>query len=344
MLEAGKSKPVTPQTLFLAASTAKPIVAVAALHYVENGALNLDSDVNLSLVSWRVPENEFTEKEKVTLRRLLSHNAGVTVEGFRGYALGEEVPGLIQILNGEWPANSDPIRVDIVPGTQHRYSGGGYMIVQQLLEDAFGKSFPDILHDSVLEPWGMTTSTFESPLPEQFHFKAAAGHRADGTTIPGGWHTCPEMGPGASMWATSSDLAQFAIKVMQSYLGQPDGVLSQNMAVEMLTPQIANRGLGPVLLHDGDELFYFMHPVSDVTFRNRDSLFSGQSSIEDKRIALVKWITCRCSGLAPIPSGPVPFDIDQTFLKPLLPAEIGQHPHHHTDDHPPDHEITPLPF
>jgi CubicO group peptidase (beta-lactamase class C family) len=259
LLEADEREPVTPETLFQAASVAKAVVAVAALHYVESGALDLESDVNQSLVSWQVPENEFTVEEKVTLRRLLSHSAGVTVGGFRGYALGEQVPNLQQILNGQWPANSPPIRVDTVPGTEYRYSGGGYMIVQQLLEDVVGKPFSEIMHKSVLEPWGMTASTFESPLPEQLRSIAASGHRADGAVIPGGWHTYPEMGAGASMWATPSDLAQFAIRVMQAYAGQADEVLSHAMAIEMLTPQIDSHGLGPGLQDDGGDLFYFMH-------------------------------------------------------------------------------------
>jgi CubicO group peptidase (beta-lactamase class C family) len=192
---------------------------VAALQYVQRGALELDGDVNQSLISWQVPANEFTTEERVTLRRLLSHSAGVTVEGFRGYAVGEELPNLRQILNGEWPANSPPIRVDIVPGTQHRYSGGGYMIVQQLLEDVVGKPFPDIMQESVLGPWEMA----------------------------------------ASMWATSSDLAQFAIRVMRSYVGQSDAALSPDIAIQMLTPHIENRGLGPLLYDEGGDLFYFMH-------------------------------------------------------------------------------------
>jgi len=260
VLEAGKNEPVTPQTIFQTGSIAKLVVAVIALQYVERGALELDSDVNQSLVSWQVPENEFTLEEKVTLRRLLSHSAGVTVGGFRGYALGEQVPDLQQILNGEWPANSPPIRVDTVPGTLHRYSGGGYMIVQQLLEDVTGEYFPDITRESVLEPWGMTDSTFESPLPERLRLIAASGHRADGSTIPGGWHTYPEMGAGASAWSTSSDLARFAIRVMQSYAGQSDSVLSSSMTIQMLTTQIDKLGLGPELYDDGGDLFYFAHP------------------------------------------------------------------------------------
>ena len=260
MLEAGENTPVTPGTLFQTGSIAKLVVAVAALHYVERGALDLDSNINQSLVSWQVPENEFTVNEKVTLRRLLSHNAGVTVDGFRGYAFGEQVPGLKQILNGEFPANSPPIRVDLVPGSQYRYSGGGYMIVQQVLEDILGESFPEIIQNTVLEPWGMSASTFESPLPVQLQAIAASGHRADGTAIPGGWHTYPEMGAGAGMWATSSDIAQFAIHLMQAYVGQSDGMLSQAMVIEMLTPQIDDRGLGPLVHAEGADLFYFMHP------------------------------------------------------------------------------------
>jgi len=266
ILEAGRSEPVTPGSLFQPASIAKLVVAVTALRYVEAGALDLDGDVNQRLVSWQVPENEFTAAAKVTLRRLLSHSGGVTVEGFRGYALGEEVPNLRQVLNGEWPANSPPVRVNVVPGTQYRYSGGGYMIVQQLLEDLTGKPFPAIVRDSVLEPWGMTSSTFVSPLPDTSRANAASGHRANGSAIPGRWHTYPEMGSGASMWSTASDLAQFAIRIMQSYEGQSDGVLSHSMAVQMLTPQIESRGLGPVVLNDGGDLFYFMHPGANDGF------------------------------------------------------------------------------
>ena len=268
VLEAGGSEQVTPETLFQVASIAKPVVAVAALYYVERGFVDLDSDVNSRLVSWQVPENEFTVEEKVTLRRLLSHSAGVTVGGFRGYALGEEVPNLQQILNGEWPANSPPIRVDIVPGIQYRYSGGGYMIVQQLMEDVTGEPFQDIIQNSVLEPWGMTASTFESPLPERLRTIAAFGHRADGLPIPGGWHTYPEMGSGASMWSTPSDLAQFGIGVMLSYAGESDEVLSQAMAIQMLTPQIDDRGLGPVVHDDGGDLFYFMHPGANDGYKS----------------------------------------------------------------------------
>ena len=123
-------KPVTPDTLFQAASISKPVAALAALRLVQDGKLNLDEDVNIKLRTWKVPDNAFTVKEKVTVRRILSHSAGLTVHGFAGYASDEPIPTVVQILNGEKPANSEPIRVDIVPGTLWRYSGGGYVVLQ----------------------------------------------------------------------------------------------------------------------------------------------------------------------------------------------------------------------
>ena len=114
----------------------------------------------------------------------------------------------------------------------------------------------------------MTATTNEFPLPEDLRTAAAVGHRADGSPIPGGWHTYPEMGAGASMWSTPSDLAKFAIEVMLSYRGESNKVLSQDMTIEMLTPQIEDRGLGPVVLDEGDDLFYFLHPGANEGYRN----------------------------------------------------------------------------
>ena len=208
--EAGTQTPVTPRTLFQAASVSKPVAALAALRLVEQGRLVLDEDVNAKLKSWKVPENEFTKAEKVTLRRLLSHTAGLTVHGFGGYPADVPVPSLAQVLDGEKPANSAAIRVDIVPGTVWRYSGGGYTVMQQLLIDVTGRAFPDILAELVLKPVGMTDSTYEQPLPEARRGGAAAGHTSDGKLLPGRCHTYPEMAA-AGLWTTPTDLARFLL-------------------------------------------------------------------------------------------------------------------------------------
>jgi CubicO group peptidase (beta-lactamase class C family) len=121
---------VSLETLFQAASMSKPVAAVAALQLVEDGRVSLDEDVNLRLKSWKVPATDFTVKKPVTLRGLLTHTAGLTVHGFRGYAEGETVPTVPELLNGAKPANSAAVRVDIEPGTQWRYSGGGYTVAR----------------------------------------------------------------------------------------------------------------------------------------------------------------------------------------------------------------------
>jgi CubicO group peptidase (beta-lactamase class C family) len=137
--EAGGAKPVTTATLFQAASISKPVTSAAALYVVERDRLSLDEDVNRRLVSWKVPKSEFTINEKVTLRRLLNHTSGANIEGgFNGYDINDPLPTIKQTLNGDKPANHEPIVVDFVPGSKWRYSGGGYAIVQELLIDTAG--------------------------------------------------------------------------------------------------------------------------------------------------------------------------------------------------------------
>src|SRR5687768_12971100 len=160
-LEVGNNKPVTTDTLFQACSISKPITAMAAMYLVQQGKLNLDEDVNQKLFSWKIPKNKFTKDKKVTLRKLLSHTAGITVSGFRGYSADEQVPTLPQVLDGIEPANSAPIRVDTIPGTQWRYSGGGYTVLQQLMMDVTANLFPEIIRDVVFQRLDMKQSTYQ---------------------------------------------------------------------------------------------------------------------------------------------------------------------------------------
>jgi CubicO group peptidase (beta-lactamase class C family) len=121
-------EPVTAETLFQAGSISKSVNATIAMKKVEQGKIALDDNINDKLVSWKLPENELTAKSRVTLRKILSHTAGTTVHGFPGYAITDKVPTLPQILDGTAPANTAAIRVDLEPGTQFRYSGGGTTI------------------------------------------------------------------------------------------------------------------------------------------------------------------------------------------------------------------------
>ena len=241
--DAASRTPVTTGTLFQAGSISKPVAAAAALALVERGALALDEDVNVRLKSWKVPQSEYTKTEKVTLRRLMSHSAGLTVHGFPGYDVEEPLPTLLQILDGEKPANTAPVRVDIVPGTKTRYSGGGVTVEQLLLMDVSGKPFPELMRETVLEKIGMTDSSYAQPLPPTWAERTATGTRADGTPIHGRWHIYPEMAA-AGLWTTATDLAKFAIEIAQSKRGEANHVLSTKMTSEMLTPVLDEAGLG----------------------------------------------------------------------------------------------------
>jgi CubicO group peptidase (beta-lactamase class C family) len=240
--EAGTETPVTPRTLFQAASISKPVAALAALRLVEKGTLTLDEDVNARLKSWKVPENEFTRTEKVTLRRLLSHTAGLTVHGFGGYQAGTPVPTTVQVLDGAKPANSAAVRADIVPGTIMRYSGGGFTVAQLLMQDAAGRPFPELMAELVLKPVGMDDSTYEQPLPESRRGAAASGHTSDGKVLPGRYHTYPEMAA-AGLWTTPTDLARFLLEIEKARRGA-SAVLSKPIAREMTTAQKPGYGLG----------------------------------------------------------------------------------------------------
>ena len=247
--------PVTAATLFQAGSISKPVSALGALHLVEAGRLTLDGDVNASLTSWKVPDNAFTATEKVTLRRLLSHSAGVTVHGFPGYDVAETVPSLVQVLNGTPPVNTPPIRVDTTPGALWRYSGGGFTIMQQMMIDITGRPFPQFMQETVLGPIGMTSSSFEQPQPPTRAALTATGYYADRTPVRGRWHVYPEMAA-AGLWTTATDLATFAIEIQQTLAGGGHGVISPAMARQYVTTQMGTSGLGIVVRGSGDTLSF----------------------------------------------------------------------------------------
>ncbi|ATB37890.1 serine hydrolase [Cystobacter fuscus] len=251
--QSGGTDPVTPDTLFQAASISKPVTTLAVLHHAEKRGWSLDGNINDQLVSWKVPDNEYTKEQKVTLRRLLSHSAGTTVQGFKGYAANEPVPTLRQVLDGEKPANSSPVRVDTVPGTLTRYSGGGTLIVQQMLMDQLHQPFPRIMREGVLAPLGLKHSTYEQPLPKKLQPLAATGTRSGGASVEGRWHTYPELAA-AGLWTTPTDLARIALEVSKAWNGESQRVLSQSMAKQMLTRQSESFGLG-FQLRPGKEWF-----------------------------------------------------------------------------------------
>lgn len=233
---------VQSDALFQAASVTKPVAAFAALRLVDQGLLSLDSDVNAELRSWKVPASPFLEGHPITLRGILSHSAGLIPGGYGGYSHGELVPTLIQTLNGVEPARPKPVQVAYVPGSDWRYSGGGYLVAQLLMTEKTGQSFDRIVQDQVLEPMGMIRSGFAEPSTSE-KANVAAGHVADGTMVPGGWHVYPELAA-ASLWSTAPDLASFGLAVMKAVREEPNAMLSPALASRMATAHAGPRSLG----------------------------------------------------------------------------------------------------
>ncbi|MES2206075.1 MAG: serine hydrolase [Pseudomonadota bacterium] len=204
---------VTPDTLFQAASISKPIFALAVMKLVQEGKLNLDEDIHHYLSSWRLPFHE-EWKPKLTLRHLLSHMGGLTVPGFPGYQKNEMLPTLIQILNGEYPANTAKVNINSLPGTLFRYSGGGTLIAQQLMMDVLKIPFSEMMRELVFEPLGLDSSSFEYPLPEAMIKRTATGHPKKGVPVRGDFHIYPNMAS-SGLWTTPTDLAKVGVELLK---------------------------------------------------------------------------------------------------------------------------------
>ena len=256
-----------PDALLQAGSISKAVAALAALRLVEQGLLSLDGDVNDKLTSWHLPADE-----PVTLRQLLSHTAGATVEFFPGYEPGEPVPSLVDVLEGRPPANTDPVRVEPEARGAHRYSGGGYVVVQALVADTTGLPFAKAAAELVLYPLGMGDSTFEQPLPAALQGRAA-----------GAGNIYPEAAA-AGLWTTPRDLALFGCALQLAAAGRPSPVARETAAL-MLVPHAElepredleqlrplgfvppdHMGLGLFLVVEGGETARFGHIGTTNTF------------------------------------------------------------------------------
>jgi CubicO group peptidase (beta-lactamase class C family) len=265
--DAATGAAVTHRTTFQAASISKPVAAMVSLRAVREGKFTLDQDVNTILKSWRVPMGEFAGGRPVTPRMLMSHTSGMGDGfGFPGYAPGEPLPTVPQILDGLPPSNRRPVRLERAPFTAYEYSGGGVMIQQLALTDAVGKPFAALAKEWVLDPLQMTDSTYEQPLPHAWEPNAARAHGRDGRRNADPWHVYPELAA-AGLWTTPSDLARFVLEVQQALQGRAARVLTRELAREMITPV----GAGPFAvgfeIEKLGEGWYFSHGGSNWGFR-----------------------------------------------------------------------------
>jgi CubicO group peptidase (beta-lactamase class C family) len=270
-------EPVTPATRFQAASVSKPVTAWGVLRLVEQGRIGLDEPVVGHLRRWRPPPSPF-HAGGITVRRLLSHTAGLSVHGYAGQTLQRPLPAIEASLSGE-AGGSFPVELLEAPGRRWLYSGGGYSVLQLLVEELSGRTFAEFMQSEVLERLGMTASSF------QWHRTAvtACPHDAEGVQIPD--FAFAEQAA-AGLVTTAPDLARFVAAALSGPEGEPPGrgVVGPAMLRLGLTaaPGTEGRwGLGYGLgwLPSGDRLAY--HEGANRGWR------AGLALLPDRRAGIV---------------------------------------------------------
>ena len=228
------SQRVTDSTLFQVASIGKTVNAMAQLQLAENGYTELDSDINNYLSSWKFPYDSASKGKIISLRNILSHTAGLSVHGFDGYKKGISLPSLIQILDGQPPSNSPPVRSLFEPGLKFEYSGGGYEISELMLEDITGQSYPAYVHQNIFAQLGMTNTFFMQEPGFNSENRLATAYRFDGADIGSKYHVYPENACGAGLLSTAEDIAKLVIEIELSLEGRSNKILSKEMTRKML--------------------------------------------------------------------------------------------------------------
>jgi CubicO group peptidase (beta-lactamase class C family) len=253
---------------FQAASLSKGVTGSLAAILAARRTIDLDAPVGACLAPMTLPPGKQDAEHPVTLRNLLHHTSGATVNGFDGYVPGKPVPTPEQVVRGETPANSPAVVIATTPGNIYAYSGGGYTVAQIAVSHCAGASFADLMQREVLMPAGMRDSTFAQPLPASIPH--ASGHAADGTPVPGGANTYPELAA-AGLWTTPDDLARWLIGVRDAEEGQPS-FLPAEAARTMLAPGMNKYGLGVFISGEGEHR-RFMHSGGNLGFKSSYVMF-----------------------------------------------------------------------
>ncbi len=255
------------ETMFSVGSISKVGAAVTTLRLVQIGKLDLKTNVNDYLSRWKVKENRYNEKEPVSLRRIMSHTAGLTVHGFADFLPNESLPSLLEILNGNGNAKNGPIYVNIPVGSQFRYSGGGTMVEQLVIEEVTKKSFNQAAIDFMFNPLNMNRSSYLNPLPKSFG-NIAKAHDRNGkpVALPRGYHAMPEAAA-SGLWTTPTDFSKLMIALMDSYKERKEDFLSHNLVKKQMTPVAPGKfGLGPRIDKAGESIM-FSHGGSNDSYK-----------------------------------------------------------------------------
>ncbi len=261
-----EKRPVTTTTLFEPGSISKSFNALGILKLVQDKKLDLNTDINTYLKSWKFPYDSVSGNKKITLANLLSHSAGLTVHGFPGYDRKDSIPTLSQVLDGKKPANTPAVRSQFEPGLKYQYSGGGTTISQLLLTDFTQMPYDKFISENVLKPMDMDNSFYTQPPPADKLNSVATGYRADGSMVENKFHVYPEQGA-AGLWTTPTDLCKYIIETQLAYEGKSAKVLNREMTKLRLTPYLDESAALGVFIEDRSGVKYFQHGAGNEGFR-----------------------------------------------------------------------------
>lgn len=254
LLEVGSNRKVKEDSIFNACSVSKFFTGMLAMKLVGDELLSLDGDVNISLVSWKVPENNFTKNKKVTLRNLLSHQSGIKDPEGSFPELNSKIgfPSIVELLEGQTPYCKSPIRVKCEPGSEFHYSDAGFCIIQQLIEDVTEKPFHQVMNEQIFEPLRMENSHYNTTMLEVNTQKFSCGHNKNGELVDGKYPTYPY--PAASgLWTTSSNIAELVLELMNAVKGESKVGISESLAKEVISPQEGKSWTGLGVFLEGSE-------------------------------------------------------------------------------------------
>ena len=263
--DVSEHRKVTEETVFQAASISKSLNAVGLLKLAQDGKIDLNSDINTYLGEWKFPYDDASKGKKISVANLLSHTAGLSVHGFRGYGPYEPIPTVVDIIDGKSPANSDPIRSMFEPGLRVQYSGGGTTISQRIVTDITHTPYDVFMSTNVLTPLSMDNSFFTQPPPQSKRSVLATAYRGDGSEVKGKFHVYPEQAA-AGLWTNPTDLSMYIIETQLSMEGKSAKVLNQTFTNTRLTPYLEQAGLG-IFIHKIGNNDYFEHGGANEGFR-----------------------------------------------------------------------------
>ncbi len=222
------SIPIDVNTAYSTASISKPITALLCAILENRGLLSLSVPVNTYLKRWQLPKNKFNEEIEVTLELLLSHTSGATQGGFTDFYQGDTIPSILQSVHGKVPHN-EAVKLVFKPGTDWRYSGGGYTIAMMVLEDYFGKSLADLANEYIFAPLKLEHTTMKQPNQKGFLKNVAKAHDEAGNLIRTGIPITPQVSA-SGMWSSPTDLATLLIEIQKALNRKGSSIISEEVA------------------------------------------------------------------------------------------------------------------